>query len=884
MLPDFLFCRTPSGDDIFLEAYHIITLRCLPDYPLLYRVWLARHIQSLLNRILQRESSITTIAEVLRNAYNRLRSGPDRLTSGPVPLLPRLDSLLPFSLPSAAPATPRRWSAQDPFYRLAVVSLANAVELTNYSLSDNDKLFIRYIANAIDSEESHQLGLLDHVYRRLLLGLFLHLENKEYPRESNLTGVHDLRLLLVLFGAIVKLSGQSRTQFITAFQSNSAHASLPLAATRDFMVSRLERCIDNQRNAEVPDLETICSIRPAVIRLCAWEIAQSTLEYYQSNLDSVSPGSPVQLHSSPRFGTRPTIYIVVDSQNYQPQNTASGQGTNIENRQQAVIVQRPTHSDENRPIIEHRATHTHRSSPLEAVREYRQYRGNLRELLTVETPVVTRRSSSSNPDNSRSYIGFPAVRLPAHMPADNEVTIRVQPTNYDPAFHHAMDIVEAVSIPHQTPTLADITEFRLEASATSHQQNTRIDSGEVLNGNDDTYQGISITQPLPTESRPSTSGGSYRRLVNEDQQLQSVENQQQFTADITAVGPAMQDEITRQIQEEGEIDVNFWRMESDINIGQVYTWVREAARDAAVPMGGALFHAVASRLLRQLSPDEVGQYLNSLPSGSLPRNEANDIGSYLSSFPPATFTRSTWLQLVHAAAEDSVFPIQVIEQTDNGRHGEVRNGERETDDRSGIGIDVMERDAEGEQLFMSERYLQLLSPIQVTRPSAQAAMVAAPVDNSEGAEETDIDDDDDETVSGSKYFSVKDWFQGHPSDIQIRESRAKAILEAYNDYFPRQPIIRNITTKIYDNVEDVLLYIRIEFHCDDVSKVKNGETDDSTRAMEITWQLAREMAMSEDLPSPEAQIGEGFTDLVGQTPVVACGAVTPWVHGIMKHV
>ncbi|KAF8248032.1 hypothetical protein K440DRAFT_643300 [Wilcoxina mikolae CBS 423.85] len=620
------------------------------------------------------------------------------------------------------------------------------------------------------------------------------------------------------------------------------------------MVNVLERYIDNQRNAEVPDLETMCLIRPAVIRLCAWEIAQSTLEYYQGNLDGDSNGSPVQLDSSPRFGNRPTIYIAVDSQNNQQQNTVSGQGTSTENRQQAVMVPRPTQSDENRPINEHRVTYTHRSLPLEVVRDYRQYRGNLRELLSVETPVVTRRSSSLIPDNSQSYIGFPAIRSP-HIPADNAVTIRARPTNYEAAFRQVMDVVEGVSAPHHTPTLADITESRSETSVIRHQQNTQIDSGEVFNGNDDTYHGISITQPRPTttESRLIALGDSYPRIVNAGQQVQSVEDQQESTTNITAVGSAAQDEITRQIQEEGEINVNFWRMESDINIVQVYAWVREAARGAAVPMGGALFHAVASRVLRQLSPDEVGRYLNSLPSGSLPSNEATDIGSYLNSFPPTTIRRSIWMHLVHAAAEDSVLPVQVIEQTDNQTLGDVLYAERETEDRPGIHTDVVEHDAEGGQLYMSEHYLQLLRSSQTSRPSAQAAMVAVPFGNDEGVEETDCDDDD-EIASGNKYFSIKDWFQGHPSDIQIRESRAKAILEAYNDYFPRQPIIRNITTKIYDNIADVVLYIRIEFHCDDVPKVKNGEPDDSTRAMAMTWQLAREMAMSEDIPSPDAQV------------------------------
>lgn len=72
MHPDFLLRCLPSDSDTLLEAYHILSLRQLPDYPRAYRAWLLGHIHNVLHYVLREEFPLPYIADVLRNASQRL--------------------------------------------------------------------------------------------------------------------------------------------------------------------------------------------------------------------------------------------------------------------------------------------------------------------------------------------------------------------------------------------------------------------------------------------------------------------------------------------------------------------------------------------------------------------------------------------------------------------------------------------------------------------------------------------------------------------------------------------------------------------------------------------------------------------------------------------
>jgi hypothetical protein len=231
-------------------------------------------------------------------------------------------------------------------------------------------------------------------------------------------------------------------------------------------------------------------------------------------------------------------------------------------------------------------------------------------------------------------------------------------------------------------------------------------------------------------------------------------------------------------------------------------------------MERSFFDDMASRVLWQLSPGQVREYLNAQPFGSLQLEEANEISSYLNTLPPASIEMSTWMHLVRAAPGVNLPHAQETEpiprQTSNADFNLESNTRNEVERRPNdpLSLTRLAPQQTGDSgYFSSDQSVDLNNLIpnngedaDILEPDAEGGQLSL---------SEDIASDDGETIRGRQFYLFIKPFLEPPSLIEIRETTTQAILAAYDSYFPRQPVIHNITIRNYDGEDDAYMILHI---------------------------------------------------------------------------
>jgi hypothetical protein len=274
------------------------------------------------------------------------------------------------------------------------------------------------------------------------------------------------------------------------------------------------------------------------------------------------------------------------------------------------------------------------------------------------------------------------------------------------------------------------------------------------------------------------------------------------------------DGIRSQSQTGEGMNLRHLQARSQLSVVQLYTWMRETARDCLWQMERSFFDDMASRVLWQLSPGQVREYLNAQPFGSLQLEEANEISSYLNTLPPASIEMSTWMHLVRAAPGVNLPHAQETEpiprQTSNADFNLESNTRNEVERRPNdpLSLTRLAPQQTGDSGYFSSDQSADLNNL-IPNNGEDADILEPDAEGGQLSLSEDIASDDGETIRGRQFYLFIKPFLEPPSLIEIRETTTQAILAAYDSYFPRQPVIHNITIRNYDGEDDAYMILHI---------------------------------------------------------------------------